>query len=60
VTADVVTFTTTKTYDRVMSIEMFEHMKNYQVRSSDPFQAGLLTVGQPDFVEMVDSHGQSR
>lgn len=32
ITADVVNYDTTRKFDRVMSIEMFEHMKNYQVR----------------------------
>ena len=31
ITADVVTFDTKQRFDRVVSIEMFEHMKNYQV-----------------------------
>ena len=31
VTADVVNYDATRKFDRVMSIEMFEHMKNYQV-----------------------------
>ena len=30
VTADVVDFSTSQRFDRVVSIEMFEHMKNYQ------------------------------
>ena len=32
ITADVVHFDTKQRFDRVVSIEMFEHMKNYQVR----------------------------
>lgn len=31
ITADANTFTTARRYDRIMSIEMFEHMKNYEV-----------------------------
>jgi cyclopropane-fatty-acyl-phospholipid synthase len=31
ITADVVNFDTRQKFDRVVSIEMFEHMKNYQV-----------------------------
>ena len=31
VTADVVKYQTKETFDRVVSVEMFEHMKNYQV-----------------------------
>ena len=31
ITADVVHFDTQQRFDRVVSIEMFEHMKNYQV-----------------------------
>ncbi len=31
ITADVVHFDTKQRFDRVVSIEMFEHMKNYQV-----------------------------
>ena len=31
ITADVVEFDTQQKFDRVVSIEMFEHMKNYQV-----------------------------
>ena len=31
VTADVTTYQTKETFDRVVSVEMFEHMKNYQV-----------------------------
>ena len=31
ITADVVQFNTQQRFDRVVSIEMFEHMKNYQV-----------------------------
>ncbi len=31
ITADVVYFDTQQRFDRVVSIEMFEHMKNYQV-----------------------------
>ena len=34
VTADVVTYQTKETFDRVVSVEMFEHMKNYQVPPS--------------------------
>ena len=30
-TADVADFQAPTTYDRVVSVEMFEHMKNYQV-----------------------------
>ena len=33
ITADVVHFNTQQRFDRVVSIEMFEHMKNYQVPS---------------------------
>jgi len=33
ITADVVQFDTKQRFDRVVSIEMFEHMKNYQVWS---------------------------
>ena len=33
ITADVVHFDTKQRFDRVVSIEMFEHMKNYQVPS---------------------------
>ena len=32
ITADVVTFETVKRFDRVVSVEMFEHMKNYEAR----------------------------
>lgn len=31
ITADVVTFDTKDSFDRVLSVEMFEHMKNYKV-----------------------------
>ena len=31
ITADVVTFDPTRKFDRVMSVEMFEHMKNYEL-----------------------------
>jgi cyclopropane fatty-acyl-phospholipid synthase-like methyltransferase len=31
ITADMVTFEPPLLYDRVVSVEMFEHMKNYQV-----------------------------
>ncbi|XP_069102647.1 uncharacterized protein [Argopecten irradians] len=31
ITADARSFTTGKRYDRIMSIEMFEHMKNYEI-----------------------------
>ena len=39
ITADVVDYDTTRKFDRVMSIEMFEHMKNYQVRCACVSQA---------------------
>lgn len=42
ITADVVTFDTKQKFDRVVSIEMFEHMKNYQVR----FNPSLLLATQ--------------
>lgn len=31
VTADVVDYQTDSSFDRVLSVEMFEHMKNYKV-----------------------------
>ncbi len=31
ITADMVTFQAPATYDRVLTVEMMEHMKNYQV-----------------------------
>ena len=35
ITADVVDFETDRKFNRVLSIEMFEHMKNYKVRLPD-------------------------
>ena len=40
VTADVVEYQTNSRFDRVMSVEMFEHMKNYKVTAP----AALLCV----------------
>ena len=46
ITEDVVNFKPTKKWDRVVSIEMFEHMKNYQVGliagDSDMMQSGCF------------------
>ena len=47
-TEDVVNFKPTKKWDRVVSIEMFEHMKNYQVGlvvgDSDMMQSGCFLL----------------
>ena len=46
VTADVVTYQAPKRhFDRVVSVEMFEHMKNYKVRSLPQNHAGCLKFG---------------
>ena len=52
ITADVVHFDTKKRFDRVVSIEMFEHMKNYQVHSEGLFsRVGLCRAFRlPSFV----------
>ncbi len=46
ITADVVDFDTKQKFDRVVSIEMFEHMKNYQVHLEPLFAraASILYV----------------
>lgn len=33
ITADLVTFEAPRQFDRIISVECFEHMKNYKVRS---------------------------
>lgn len=49
VTADVVEYQAKGTFDRVMSVEMFEHMKNYQVGLWDE---GFKAQGVHSVVEM--------
>jgi cyclopropane-fatty-acyl-phospholipid synthase len=45
ITADINEFQPPKpgSYDRIVSIEMFEHMKNYQARAPTPPSPLLLT-----------------
>jgi cyclopropane-fatty-acyl-phospholipid synthase len=50
VTADVAEFDTGRRFDRVMSVEMFEHMKNYEVLMSNI--AGWLRSGGRLFVHI--------
>lgn len=70
-TADVVHFSTQQRFDRVVSIEMFEHMKNYQVSKdsallrAEAFFGPLLPTGgiatrtwmiEPDHQQYIGLH----
>ena len=55
ITADVVEFEAARSaFDRVVSIEMFEHMKNYQARPMRP-AAPCLTQQLASFLSPVVS-----
>ncbi|CAG1013872.1 MAG: class I SAM-dependent methyltransferase [Anaerolinea sp.] len=56
ITADMNDFTTDKRFDRVMSVEMFEHMRNYQCLMERV--AGFLKPGGKLFVHIFSHVGQ--
>jgi cyclopropane-fatty-acyl-phospholipid synthase len=47
ITADMNDFSTESSFDRVISVEMFEHMKNYQVGSQLIIMLFLLVSSRP-------------
>jgi cyclopropane-fatty-acyl-phospholipid synthase len=54
VTADMNVFQTTETFDRIVSVEMFEHMRNYQ--SLMEKLSGFLVDGGKMFIHIFTHH----